>query len=304
MPNEKYAHPLMSWDKVEESRFPEMKLAKEGKLEDLLFFDSKKLIGATSTKNTNLRTAVSQDKAYEILAKQNNMAIDKVKEIINLTKKELSELNKDTKKQYQIISNSFNKYTKDSSYLPISLPVSMAITAYARIRLYELKKVVGEENLLYSDTDSIFTTLPLPESYVGDELGKVKLEYIGEEGIFLAPKVYCIRNILESGKVNLVGKDIEKVKGLTDSNLGLKMFERLLQKNAETVVIQKKLIKRLELGTMLSIEREYSLMITENKRAIIWHNEKYAGTKPFIIGKDSNLPELFLEQSIEPSTST
>ena len=55
------------------------------------------------------------------------------------------------------------------------------------------------------------------------------------------------------------------------------------------MVIQKKLIKKLSLGTMYSIEREYSLMITENQRAIVWHNEKYAATKPFILGKDSNL---------------
>ena len=62
MPNEHYAHPLMSWDKVTDSRFPEWKLAEEGKLEDLLFFDSKNLILSTSINNT--RTAFSQYKSF------------------------------------------------------------------------------------------------------------------------------------------------------------------------------------------------------------------------------------------------
>lgn len=45
-------------------------------------------------------------------------------------------------------------------------------------------------NLYYSDTDSIVIDKPLPENQVGKEIGKMKLENVLSEGVFIAPKVY------------------------------------------------------------------------------------------------------------------
>lgn len=89
----------------------------------------------------------------------------------------------------------------------------MAVTAYARMRLYEFKQLVGTENLLYSDTDSVFTIKPLPDNYLSGDLGMMKLEYIAERGIFIAPKVYAIHNILVCDKKKLIGRDLIKIKG-------------------------------------------------------------------------------------------
>ena len=72
----------------------------------------------------------------------------------------------------------------------------MAVTAYARMHMYQFKQSLGSF-LLYSDTDSIFTSFPLMENQVGKDLGKMKLVYKGNRGIFLAPKVYCVQ--LEDG---------------------------------------------------------------------------------------------------------
>jgi hypothetical protein len=56
-------------------------------------------------------------------------------------------------------------------------------------------------------------------------LGKMKLENICDEAIFLSPKVYCLKTI--------EGKIIYKVKGLShDVELTMKDFEHLLNKDA------------------------------------------------------------------------
>jgi hypothetical protein len=56
-------------------------------------------------------------------------------------------------------------------------------------------------------------------------LGKMKLENVLEDAIFLAPKVYCL--ITENGRM------IYKVKGLShDIELTMKDFEQLLYKES------------------------------------------------------------------------
>jgi hypothetical protein len=50
--------------------------------------------------------------------------------------------------------------------------------------------------LYYSDTDSIYINKPLLGHMISDKiLGKMKLEYILEDAIFLAPKMYCLKTI-------------------------------------------------------------------------------------------------------------
>ena len=44
--------------------------------------------------------------------------------------------------------------------------------------------------IYYSDTDSVDLDKPLPDKYVGEDLGQFKLEHIFDEGVFLSPKVY------------------------------------------------------------------------------------------------------------------
>jgi hypothetical protein len=44
--------------------------------------------------------------------------------------------------------------------------------------------------LYYFDTDSIDVNKPLNIKFIGKELGKIKLEHIFKEAVFLAPKVY------------------------------------------------------------------------------------------------------------------
>ena len=111
-------------------------------------------------------------------------------------------------------------------YLSISLPVAFAVTAYARMHMYKFKQGQAD-NLLYTDTDSIFTSVPLQNTQVGPELGQMKLEYIGIKGIFLAPKVYAVEDLAR----NL----IKKVQGLKEESvkyLKMEHFEDLLNANS------------------------------------------------------------------------
>lgn len=45
-------------------------------------------------------------------------------------------------------------------------------------------------NLYYSDTYSIYIGKPLSNELVGKDIGKLKLEYVFKEVVFLASKVY------------------------------------------------------------------------------------------------------------------
>jgi hypothetical protein len=88
----------------------------------------------------------------------------------------------------------------------VSVIIASAITSYARIHMSQFKNN-SEFNLYYSDTDSAFLNKPLPKSMISNTiLGKMKLENIIDNAIFLAPKVYCL--------VTKDNKTIYKVKGL------------------------------------------------------------------------------------------
>lgn len=85
----------------------------------------------------------------------------------------------------------------------ISIGIASAVTAYSRIFMSEY---LADPNLdvLYTDTDSIYTTTPLPDALINNELGGWKLEEEFKEAVFIAPKVY--------GGKTIDGREITKVK--------------------------------------------------------------------------------------------
>jgi DNA polymerase elongation subunit (family B) len=115
----------------------------------------------------------------------------------------------------------------------ISIGVAAAITAYARIHMSQFKNNL-DYNLYYSDTDSIYIDKPLPDSMISNTiLGKLKLEYILTDAIFLAPKVYYLET--EDGKI------IYKIKGLKhEIELTKDDFENLLFKESFLEKLQTK----------------------------------------------------------------
>lgn len=134
-------------------------------------------------------------------------------------------------------------------------------------------------NLYYTDTDSIYIDKPLSDHLVNSKiLGKMKLEYIIKKAIFLAPKVYCLETIDD--------KLIYKVKGLShDIDLNMKDFESLLFKDSYLEKIQTKWTKNLSEGHIKVLKQMYSLKVTDNKKELIFKNNKLINTIPFKISK-------------------
>lgn len=81
-------------------------------------------------------------------------------------------------------------------------------------------------NLYYTDTDSIYIDKPHQEDLVNEKvLGKMNLENVLTDAIFLAPKMYYLETI--------EGKIIYKVKGLKpEVNLTKSDFINLLIKQS------------------------------------------------------------------------
>jgi len=115
----------------------------------------------------------------------------------------------------------------------INIAIAAAITAIARIHKSQFKNN-KDYNLYYSDTDSIYIDKPLNNK--GKELGLMKLEYICDDAIFLAPKVYSL--ITDSGV-------IKKIKGITSkvrSKITIDELKELLNKDSklESPLLRKK----------------------------------------------------------------
>nr|UEX92951.1 hypothetical protein [Marasmius crinis-equi] len=100
----------------------------------------------------------------------------------NINKDILSELDKDLELD---LSNS-----KINSTVKSNVAIAAAVTSYARIHMIQFKL---DDNVVYTDTDSIFTKKILDEVFLGKELGLMKDELSGQiinEGYFLGIKQY------------------------------------------------------------------------------------------------------------------
>lgn len=71
--------------------------------------------------------------------------------------------------------------------------MAVTITALAR-KLISVYKNIPNNPMVYSDTDSVILPKPLSKDVVGKELGKMKLENIIKEGIFIGKKLYAYKN--------------------------------------------------------------------------------------------------------------
>jgi len=136
-------------------------------------------------------------------------------------------------------------------------------------------------NLYYSDTDSIYIDRPLPEKFISNtRLGDLKLEGIYDKAIFLAPKVYALKNNNE---------EIIKIKGLSQESiwkhgLNIEILETLLKKDSDLKLTQDKRFKSLSEGSIQILEQTYSLKVTANKRKLIYNSEQIlVNTSPILI---------------------
>ena len=160
----------------------------------------------------------------------------------------------------------------------VSISTSAAITSYARIYINKIKlwilKNGGE--IYYSDTDSIVSNIPLPDEFVGSELGKFKLEYKIKKGYFITSKTYLIEE--ENGNI------IKKAKGVLSNDLTYLDYVNMYYNQTNATAIK--------LSTDLSFARGTVNINTKNvgrtplnynsysKREKIYKNDIWVDTRP------------------------
>lgn len=164
----------------------------------------------------------------------------------------------------------------------INIAIASAVTAGGRMWMSTLKNNPLFK-LYYSDTDCAVVDKPLPSFMVGEALGQLKLEYVIDKAVFLAPKVYAL--ITEDGN------QVVKVKGITNeiiTELDFNTLENLLYKDASREFTQTKWFKNVIGGEISIQDMAYTLKITSNKRQIIYNDGVFNNTKPFYYNEISN----------------
>jgi hypothetical protein len=159
--------------------------------------------------------------------------------------------------------------------LNISVPIAAAVTASARIHMSQFKTMEGF-TLFYTDTDSIDINKPLPSQFIGKELGKMKLEHIFNEAIFLAPKVYG--GITEN-------YEYVRIKGLKNP-ISFNELKPLLIKEQSISIKQEKWYRNISKGNIQIKQEVYTLINNNLKRKLIFENNKFVDTAPICLNEN------------------
>ena len=195
----------------------------------------------------------SEEELYGYIKNMNVLSWKKVNNtiIIKIEKNKLSSKFFDKKKKW----NSTKRNIIYSSY----------ISSYARNRLYnsflEVEKSGGR--LYYTDTDSIFAGYKT--NNIGRKVGEIEWTDIYEDGVFISPKFYYLKNqTLKSKGVKNNTFIFEDIKKMFYLNQEILEFENQLQfKKENFILIQKYITKKININS-------YNKRIfSENKKNIL-----------------------------------
>lgn len=171
-----------------------------------------------------------------------------------------------------------------------NVAIAAAITAYARMEMYKYKTIPGNE-CFYSDTDSVFLQHPLDPKYVNKEIGKMKLEYIAKEAIFISPKSYYIEK--DDGTTLSKFKGF-KVKGLPENEkLTRDDFYAQLFKDSQLNKETTRWTKDFNTFNITINPQKYSLSVSNLKREQVYKDTLINGkiykiltsTEPLIVSE-------------------
>lgn len=175
--------------------------------------------------NKPISEIVNKDKLDYLLCTREFNSYSKITEndfLISYYPKVSKDLCEDFEYDYiKVLQESKNISNENVEFKDVSLVITAAVTAYARIYMSKIKLDLLSRggNIFYTDTDSIVTDIPLDEDIIGQGLGKFKLEYKVKEGYFISSKTYCL--ILEDNST------IIKTKGLLNESLNVQKFKDL-----------------------------------------------------------------------------
>nr|QXT50775.1 hypothetical protein [Stipa capillata] len=155
--------------------------------------------------------------------------------------------------------------------------ISAAITAYARIHMYPF---ISMEECLYTDTDSVVLTKPLPEEVLSPtELGKFKREHEEyDKGIFLAPKSYILFSS-EHVRTHL------KQKGAARGAVDLEWFKDQLNNPelSKVVTVDNPFHVTWKKLQIVLKKQSATAQSKSEKRIKVYKRKKWVDTKPFYL---------------------
>lgn len=150
-----------------------------------------------------------------------------------------------------------------------------AVTSYARIHMMQYKL---DDNVLYTNTDSIFTDKLLPNHMVNNELGFMKDELDGKiikEALFLDIKKYGYYYVNEDN--NIVNRSV--VSGVERDSLTFEDFKSIFKGISLTTNVSERLFKIFKylqvkiITTRVTIKHEpFKLLIDNVYQPIKLHN--------------------------------
>ena len=172
---------------------------------------------------------------------------------------------------------------KKISKIKIAIQISAAITSYSRIKLLKNIYNIGENNIYYCDTDSIFTDKKIDDSLISNELGYFKMEYEKSKCIFLSPKTYIIKN--EKEEIKFKGLPLEEKKKL-NWNWFKNIYNKINKKKETSFKLNIPIKKNIKDLIISYIEnKKYSIYWNFDKREKIFKNNKWIDTKPINLNK-------------------
>jgi hypothetical protein len=150
-----------------------------------------------------------------------------------------------------------------------NVAIAAAITSYARIHMMNLKL---NNDVCYSDTDSIFTTHPLPEYLVGPEIGQLKDELAGltiDKAYFIGAKQYGYTY------TDLDGNRIDKSvwAGVTKDSLPFQTLESVAKGVVHHILADKRFFRDF---TNLNIAiKPVTIKVVDKKDKLLVDNQYY-----------------------------
>lgn len=183
-----------------------------------------------------------------------------------------------------------NPNENDYDFINVNIGIASAITSYARIFMstYLANNFL---NVCYTDTLSIYTTTPLSPHLLGSKLGQFKLENYFIEIIFLAPKVYTGKSLVEPGSPNhaKIEHEISKIKGYKGV-LSYSELNSLLFKDNSIKLQHNKWMTSIGKGSIKIKDKIYTLSATENKRKLLYNNQNiFIDTQSYIIDNNKSI---------------
>lgn len=187
---------------------------------------------------------------------------------------------------FKVLEKEYNSNLdkKLDSFKDVSIAISAMVNAYARVFMHKVKLDILKNNgqIYYSDTDSLVIDVKsLNGNWIGDEIGKFKLEFEIIRGYFISNKTYCL--ILKDGSM------VIKSKGVSSSSLTEDDFKAMLLNNEKIKAYKYSTTTNFEKASVLIDKKE--VLINPNsynqREKICDETGNWKDTKPLIVNNNS-----------------